>query len=51
LAIDEDIGWFQISMHDSFLVHVCQSTGDLMNIIPDLSFFKVDILLNCLLDQ
>lgn len=51
LAIYEYIGWFEISVHDSLFVHVFESTGYLVDVVPNLALFKVNVLLYCLLNQ
>jgi hypothetical protein len=37
-AIDENVSWLQISMHNSLLMHVRQGPSDLRNEIPNLAF-------------
>jgi hypothetical protein len=50
-AIDENVGWLQISMHNSLLVHVRQRPSDLRNEIPNLAFREWDVFLDSLFYQ
>lgn len=38
-------------MHNALLMHVLQSTSDLVDVLPDLALLKVNVLLDRLLDQ
>lgn len=51
VIVNKDVGWLQISMHDSLLVHVLESSSYLMDVLYDSFLLKVDFVLHCLLDH
>ncbi len=48
---NENVGWLQISMHDSFFVHMHQGTGYFTHVSPDQGLLKRDLVLFVLFNQ
>lgn len=51
IIIDEDVSWFQVTVHDSLAVHVLECTRHLVNKSPNLLLGKADFVFHCSLED
>jgi hypothetical protein len=48
--VDEDVGGFEVAVHDAFVVHVFECAGDLFHEVPDGGLVEGEVFAFLLLD-